>query len=737
MGLKLDHLQVYPIFEEHCTANQIIAQLKVIRDDGIQPHIRYKKYESSEEVYKYITVNDTNGNVYLTIDGVNAINEDHADPSKDIEELTFKVVANDYEEGDSLIVDVNVKVVRVHDEPPKIIEDIVYDLYQDDAKEGKILIDLRTLYPANFFIVNDYDYFHFLINDFGRLTLTNAGVTYIKNLNIDETNSIDIKIEIKDKFNKKVIYKTYTLPIKKGSAIQTVPKKSILEQIAQYLGQDLSEKIEDLRLTSEDLKFKTDYVFNEFFDLDGPILNSFDGKALLNYSVGNEKVKNGTTEYDFLYNNDFITLLSNDNTIIFKKTIGNIIDAIKDPLNYNQQELLNNSQILSLINLKSKDNDTITFNPTENLNNFFKSIKRQMDNRISHILSDIINPTIENIRGEYWSEFERIEKDFLQFKLYDSKVIFQKIMTQVFNLEHLLKDKTWTEIKDYNGKKQSKNDSDAYGLIGKVFDNEMRLDKLEYLDNHKAATFTENRTIVYQNLISSNDDDKAKEGLLGIVYDIDHRDLEDWSKNRKNSNGWAFRENTDGSSALLRGYHEILNISGGLTSLKSQDAINLNVSGDITRFDGTTLSVKGGEGIVKAKTFTGTANKAKYADLAEYYEPDDCYEPGTLLMIGGDKEVTKFKFNEGPYIGPVSSKPGFILNSDKEEKNWILLALRGRVNIKIEKGLSIEKGQSLFASEKQDGVAGIKPNNYFVGYSLQDFDSSEYTESNNSILAII
>ena len=31
---------------------------------------------------------------------------------------------------------------------------------------------------------------------------------------------------------------------------------------------------------------------------------------------------------------------------------------------------------------------------------------------------------------------------------------------------------------------------------------------------------------------------------------------------------------------------------------------------------------------------------ATYADLAEYYEGDQDYEPGTVLVFGGDKEVT-------------------------------------------------------------------------------------------------
>lgn len=83
--------------------------------------------------------------------------------------------------------------------------------------------------------------------------------------------------------------------------------------------------------------------------------------------------------------------------------------------------------------------------------------------------------------------------------------------------------------------------------------------------------------------------------------------------------------------------------------------------------------------------FTGTASSANWSDLAEKYEADAEYEPGTLLAIGGEKEVTLYRVGL-PYCGVVSTRPGFLLNvndDNKYNKLWPLIALKGRVPVKI------------------------------------------------------
>ena len=93
----------------------------------------------------------------------------------------------------------------------------------------------------------------------------------------------------------------------------------------------------------------------------------------------------------------------------------------------------------------------------------------------------------------------------------------------------------------------------------------------------------------------------------------------------------------------------------------------------------------------------GTSSSAKYADLAERYVADADYEAGTVLIIGGDNEVTTT--NElGSYAvaGVVSTDPAYLMNSHCEGTNTVAVALRGRVPCKVLGNVS--KGDVLVTS---------------------------------------
>ena len=100
-------------------------------------------------------------------------------------------------------------------------------------------------------------------------------------------------------------------------------------------------------------------------------------------------------------------------------------------------------------------------------------------------------------------------------------------------------------------------------------------------------------------------------------------------------------------------------------------------------------------GNVAATYFNGTATSAHYADLAEKYEADAEYEPGTVLIIGGEKEVTVTD-QPGSFkaVGVVSTDPAYLMNS---ESNGVAVALRGRVPCKVT-GV-VKKGDVLITSD--------------------------------------
>lgn len=129
-------------------------------------------------------------------------------------------------------------------------------------------------------------------------------------------------------------------------------------------------------------------------------------------------------------------------------------------------------------------------------------------------------------------------------------------------------------------------------------------------------------------------------------------------------------------------------------------------------------------------TLTGTSPnesrlQATYsADLAEYYEGDRDYEVGTVLVFGGDKEVT-FTNVEGDtrVAGVVSNTAAFAMfEACPGLKN--LVALQGRVPCKVVG--KIKKGDIMITS-RISGVAIVAKGNVkvgtVVGKALEEYDS--------------
>ena len=94
-----------------------------------------------------------------------------------------------------------------------------------------------------------------------------------------------------------------------------------------------------------------------------------------------------------------------------------------------------------------------------------------------------------------------------------------------------------------------------------------------------------------------------------------------------------------------------------------------NGSGDIGQSDN------------KFATIYGLSSSAKYADVAEIYTTDQEYDYGTVIVIGGEKEVTQStSANDHKVIGVVSENPALMMNSDHEGQ---FIALLGRVPCKV------------------------------------------------------
>jgi hypothetical protein len=103
---------------------------------------------------------------------------------------------------------------------------------------------------------------------------------------------------------------------------------------------------------------------------------------------------------------------------------------------------------------------------------------------------------------------------------------------------------------------------------------------------------------------------------------------------------------------------------------------------------------------ITANIFNGTATAARYADLAEKYLADQEYETGTVVMVGGEAEVTACSAGNRA-IGVVSANPAYMMNSELEGGTYI--ALKGRVPVKVIG--SVKKGDRLTAGDNGCAIA--------------------------------
>lgn len=121
---------------------------------------------------------------------------------------------------------------------------------------------------------------------------------------------------------------------------------------------------------------------------------------------------------------------------------------------------------------------------------------------------------------------------------------------------------------------------------------------------------------------------------------------------------------------------------------------------------------------------TGSTLQATYADLAEYYRGDREYEVGTVLIFGGEHEVTvSEKANDTRVAGVVSDAAAYIMNKDCQgHKN--LIALQGRVPCKVVG--KIRKGDLMVTSKIQGvAVAAVDDakSGSIIGKAICDYDS--------------
>lgn len=120
---------------------------------------------------------------------------------------------------------------------------------------------------------------------------------------------------------------------------------------------------------------------------------------------------------------------------------------------------------------------------------------------------------------------------------------------------------------------------------------------------------------------------------------------------------------------------------------------------------------------------SGSSFGATYADLAEYYESDAQYLPGTVLEFGGEKEVTLAEEDSNRVAGVVSSNPAYLMNVECPGIA-VPIALQGRVPVKakgiVRKGDMLVSGGNGFAKSTSSPSMGS-----VIGKALENLDDNE------------
>ena len=169
------------------------------------------------------------------------------------------------------------------------------------------------------------------------------------------------------------------------------------------------------------------------------------------------------------------------------------------------------------------------------------------------------------------------------------------------------------------------------------------------------------------------------------------------------------------------------NVTGNITSTGANSMTTLTMGGNLTSraiLPDTTLSYDIGTTAKKYNTVFAKATSAQYADLAEVYETDSEYEVGTVVVFGGDKEVTISKQGNDPRVaGVISDKPAYLMNSESAGQP---VALLGKVPCKVIGHIS--KGDMLSTDPANNGVAKKTHNpqvGEVIGKALENYDSNK------------
>lgn len=191
----------------------------------------------------------------------------------------------------------------------------------------------------------------------------------------------------------------------------------------------------------------------------------------------------------------------------------------------------------------------------------------------------------------------------------------------------------------------------------------------------------------------------------GLTYaDLGNLDINEYTDIPRNTI-WATVENALRLGGIIASNYLRRDLTG--TTQTVEDTVQFNnstaiaMAGSIDVLDDSVYDIGGPNNKLRdvyATTFHGVATSAQYADLAERFEADQTYEPGTVVAIGGDKEITAVADElSDDVFGVISTKAAYLMNAGAgTDATHPPIAVSGRVPVKV-KG-RVKKGDRLVSA---------------------------------------
>jgi hypothetical protein len=157
----------------------------------------------------------------------------------------------------------------------------------------------------------------------------------------------------------------------------------------------------------------------------------------------------------------------------------------------------------------------------------------------------------------------------------------------------------------------------------------------------------------------------------------------------------------------------MINLYGANATVELPGTVRVNTSAQATAIFNAGGNGVGNIGSSSAyfNTVYATATTALYADVAERFETDIMYDPGTVVELGGTKEITMVR-NElsDTVFGVISTKPAFTMNGGAgTDSTHPPVAMTGRVPVKtvgtVRKGDRLVSAGNGIARAAQPGEA--------------------------------